>query len=839
MSFKTQFSASSEKAHNRIIATKIHDELMKLRAGADASPTTSKRWVWELIQNAKDVNIDGKVRVRIEAGLDDADAHVTFEHNGGAFSAENIRFLIEQVSSKDRTNDSTGRPTTTGRFGTGFLTTHLLSELVVVKGVTEGEEFAARNFTLSLDRSGEELEDIIAAVQAAKDSLQDLDEQPAFSGYKPGAFNTSFRYQLTDKTGKNVARAGLADLDICLPYTLAFVRELESVEYPNRLLSLEEGEDERVDGEVQIVSVKMADPIGFDDDETSSIAVLSSGLTTIAVPVKQTENGIQILPLAPIVPRLFCAFALLGTEAFPFPVIINNPTFNPTEPRDGIFLSKTERPNANIDHNKAILKEALALYLTLLGHASENDWQNLHLLAGTKIVGTELAKIDHAWYKAAILSPMRQTLQRTSIVRTAADALAPIHSDDGLNNIWFPSGPSKEVRRAIWRCCKNWIPEQLPALSDIEIWNDIIWPECDKLTLDQVAEFVEKDGTIEVLQGELDGTGVHLWLMNFYATLETDETAFQAVVAKRAIFPNQNGIFRRKADLTRDAGDIDVTMLDILKLLGDDLREQLLDAAITTELEDLGTTNGAFVVKEIAATIEEKINDRAAMKSIRPALAKLLLWFREYPSKAKKLFPMLHDQKHLLYDDEQIIDNIERAEELSALLSEYNVKNVAELRAVIEKHAASSQLLPVTQQIIASLGITSVEEWTKALEDKNLAALFSHESTTTPEMFVLAQSLIRKAKKRVIEHLSTLDDYDLTDMDETAPTVLAGVRKDGRDVTVVVRPAYDGTVIIYYQSERDVLDFVDHELWVDTGDDVRRITFGHILKTSDIRRFPV
>jgi hypothetical protein len=55
----------------------------------------------------------------------------------------------------------------------------------------------------------------------------------------------------------------------------------------------------------------------------------------------------------------------------------------------------------------------------------------------------------------------------------------------------------------------------------------------------------------------------------------------------------------------------------------------------------------------------------------------------------------------------------------------------------------------------------------------------------------------------------------------------------------VVRPAYDGTVIIYYQSERDVLDFVDHELWVDTGDDVRRITFGHILKTTNIRRFPV
>ena len=167
------------------------------------------------------------------------------------------------------------------------------------------------------------------------------------------------------------------------------------------------------------------------------------------------------------------------------------------------------------------------------------------------------------------------------------------------------------------------------------------------------------------------------------------------------------------------------------------------------------------------------------------------------------------------------------------------MKNVHELRAAIEKHAAAPQLLPVTQKIIASLGITSVEEWTKALEDKNLAALFSHKSTPTPDMFVYAQTLIQKAKQRVIAHLSRLDEYDLTEMDETAVTVLAGVKKNDRDVTIVVRPAYDDTVIIYYQSERDVLDFEDHELWVDTGKDVRRITFGYILKKTDIRRFPI
>jgi hypothetical protein len=73
VSYRAKFSASEQKAHNRFIATKIHKEISELRAGVEASPTTPKRWVWELIQNAKDVNVGGKVRVRIEADLDDPD----------------------------------------------------------------------------------------------------------------------------------------------------------------------------------------------------------------------------------------------------------------------------------------------------------------------------------------------------------------------------------------------------------------------------------------------------------------------------------------------------------------------------------------------------------------------------------------------------------------------------------------------------------------------------------------------------------------------------------------------------------------------------------------------
>jgi hypothetical protein len=273
VTFTEEFSALEHKSLNQIIATKIHKELSELRSRVDTSPTIPKRWVWELIQNAKDVTVGGKVQVRIEADLEDPDAHVTFSHNGAAFTVENIRFLIEQISSKSRTKDGAGRPITTGKFGTGFLTTHLLSPYVLVTGVAKQPGLPPRKFDLYLDRSGTELEEIIAAVEEAKKSTQKVDKQPHYKEYVAGEFNTAFRYELTDDTGKSVAQAGLSDLDTCLPYTLVFVPQIESVAYPNHLVSLEEPEGDRVDGEVQILSVTTIDPEG--ESVTSTIALLS------------------------------------------------------------------------------------------------------------------------------------------------------------------------------------------------------------------------------------------------------------------------------------------------------------------------------------------------------------------------------------------------------------------------------------------------------------------------------------------------------------------------------------------------------------------------------------
>jgi hypothetical protein len=60
-----------------------------------------------------------------------------------------------------------------------------LSEYVLVTGVAKEQGLAPRKLELFLDRSGVELEDIIAAVEAAKESIQADATMPARHGRVP------------------------------------------------------------------------------------------------------------------------------------------------------------------------------------------------------------------------------------------------------------------------------------------------------------------------------------------------------------------------------------------------------------------------------------------------------------------------------------------------------------------------------------------------------------------------------------------------------------------------------------------------------------------------------
>jgi hypothetical protein len=116
MTFREKIANLRRGASEAQSASKIIDKLKALKDSN--SPDTSYRWIWELIQNAKDVvNTNGSVDIEIT--FSEISRTIEFCHNGRLFTTENIVFLIEQVSSKERSSTGENRKTT-GKFGTGF-----------------------------------------------------------------------------------------------------------------------------------------------------------------------------------------------------------------------------------------------------------------------------------------------------------------------------------------------------------------------------------------------------------------------------------------------------------------------------------------------------------------------------------------------------------------------------------------------------------------------------------------------------------------------------------------------------------------------------------------------
>ena len=59
-------------------------------------------------------------------------------------------------------------------------------------------------------------------------------------------------------------------------------------------------------------------------------------------------------------PRIFCAFPLIGTEAFYFPFVVNSDKFVPKTERDKLYLKGNTQ---DTDKNKTLYYHKLALKL--------------------------------------------------------------------------------------------------------------------------------------------------------------------------------------------------------------------------------------------------------------------------------------------------------------------------------------------------------------------------------------------------------------------------------------------------------------------------------------------
>lgn len=147
----------------------------------------------------------------------------------------------------------------------------------------------------------------------------------------------------------------------------------------------------------------------------------------------------------------------------------------------------------------------------------------------------------------------------------------------------------------------------------------------------------------------------------------------------------------------------------------------------------------------------------------------------------------------------------------------------------------------VGEEIVSEEERTSLGVSKKEYNDINkISSSFSHISESSIEKKRYIVSLLKRSKKRILEHLNNLDEYNCDNVDNSALTVLSGITKNGNDIYIIPRPSDNGKVIIYHDSEFDTLEYSDSELWYEDGVSIpKKLTFGKVLREAKINKIPI
>jgi len=342
-------------------ANTIWSEMKKLRGQApEQKDNMRKRWVWELIQNASDCIPKGG-QVNINICLRD-DRILEFTHDGVPFTYENLIDLITQISSKQSDTEEK-----TGKFGTGFISTHLLSEKVKINGVFKQNENTYKNLNFILDRSGNSYQDVRSKIKETLNFIEYLKQDETKIIEKPNEIRTTFFYNArSSQETQEAIKVGLEDLKITIPFVLALNKSIQSITCNEARYEIIKCSKELSD-EYELVEIR--NPFG----EPYNVLIKEQNEVCIAILVERiTNHKYRVLPFQKNIPKLFCKFPLIGTENFSFPITLNCSKFEVEKDRNAIHEGSQE--------NIEFLKISIKLYETLINDASKNEWEDIYNL---------------------------------------------------------------------------------------------------------------------------------------------------------------------------------------------------------------------------------------------------------------------------------------------------------------------------------------------------------------------------------------------------------------------------------------------------------------------------
>lgn len=578
MAKESTMDKALDDAVYKMAANKIWQKLDEVK---DDSNISARRWVWELIQNAKDVpNRFGRVSIEIELVSEN---ELQFKHNGNPFEEEDVAALILPTSSKSATNKDEN---VTGMFGTGFICTHLLSDVIKIKGVLKSGGY--RQFELVLDRSGNSSDDLKPRIRTLKELFREPDKHFKENiGYEEKRqetdYDTIFVYNLKTSDNYKDAVAGLDDLENTLPITLVTqAKKIKQVRVIDRVRGKDvtyECKTQPLGGNVIFSEIRI-------NDTTKQYLSYITDQVALTTEVLRNENRYSLIKRDNMQPILYRDFPLIGSEKFFFPYTLNGFHFHPTEKRNSIFLN---RNTTKAKENREIINHAVEASLKF------NEWLIAHGATNRYLMAySQKPEVD---YDKDVALPWINQLQANWRAQLLEQQL--VESEDGVHSvkeISVPSFPGGARANAEFfdlldgfYIGRGYLPKKqyqegwLKVLNaDYKVWNANL-----KYDKDDFLKDLSDLGSVDALCQKLnkDEQTILEWLNKVYAFLI--EHKCQDDLKEYAIVPNEEGVFMC----------IDELCSDQTNPIPSELRSiynEVSDTAIENELVHMGIDASIF-----------------------------------------------------------------------------------------------------------------------------------------------------------------------------------------------------------------------------------------------------
>lgn len=642
----------------------LHDRLPSL---IDPNEIDCNRWPWELVQNAKDTVVKRKsseqfVDVKFIYYKDEfGKEKLCFEHNGDQFTDKAITGLIWKFSAEKRneqfTEDGLSRDKqSTGRFGTGFMTTHALSLTVDVSGsYYNGDPGVERNVSVefTLHREGPTDEDYKIGVKRTEDEMA-FDRIPITEG---DILPTKFIYHLKNDINRNAAETGLENVRLNAAQTMLFCPTVRSIIVDDKINNtfykiirkvnsndwgnIIKGTVKETVFEVESSNIKDCKERHFISVEIEEKSEALSSFwypnernlrLHVAVEVDKNKN---ILTIPSTTPSVYCSLPLIGYERMCLPFYVNSNDFEPITERTSLYLNQ-RRSKVDYDQDKnqdvervvqngvnwSILERSVSLYEEIVDYLIENDYsQRYNLVFGlSQVLRNSWTDEEKNCLAARFILPIRTMLMSKELVKTQS-GYCNIKS-----GVKFIECAKDKERDSFYDICTS-IYDLITTEEENQQWVDLKWskyrfsqgfeekpededdnPEISTIKYEDVATYIEEASTYNNLKlvDEIDKLE---WLNKFYLWIFN---AKLPILSEKAIVPNRKGDFcscESGCDL-RDGSDIPTNIFEFLKTIDIDWDEHLLMDGITNvALTKETTDNVTAAIKDKTKEIKDRNDD--------------------------------------------------------------------------------------------------------------------------------------------------------------------------------------------------------------------------------------